>query len=72
VQLTSLTLQKGEEKATSLKVPEPYGYSFAAPLPSLAPGDYVISWSVLADDTHVSSGKIHFSVVAGEQHSHQR
>jgi methionine-rich copper-binding protein CopC len=71
VKLTSVTLQQGDDKARPLKVPTPYGYSFAVPLPSLTPGDYVISWSVLSDDTHVSSGKIHFSVVASEQHSHQ-
>ena len=65
VQLTALTLQRGDEKARNLKVPETWSYSFSVPLPTLAPGDYVVGWSVLSDDTHVASGKIHFTVVAG-------
>ena len=64
VQLTSLTLQHGKEPAQTLPVPLPSDYGFSVPLPQLAPGDYVIGWSVVSDDTHVSKGRIHFTVVA--------
>ena len=65
VQLTSLSVQHGKEAAKKLPVPLPSDYGFTVPLPKLAPGDYVIHWSVVSDDTHVSKGNIHFTVVAG-------
>jgi methionine-rich copper-binding protein CopC len=32
------------------------------PLPKLAPGDYVLTWRALSDDSHVTSGTVKFSV----------
>jgi methionine-rich copper-binding protein CopC len=67
VQLTSLTLQHGKEAAKPLKVPLPSDYGFTVPLPQLAPGDYAIGWRVVSDDTHVSKGTIHFTVVEAQR-----
>lgn len=71
VQLTSLSLQQGKAAAQPLKVPVPSDYSFTVPLPKLAPGEYVIGWRVVSDDTHVSKGEIHFTVVAAQDHATQ-
>ena len=38
------------------------GTSFDLPVPSLAPGVYTIRWRALAQDTHVMSGEIRFTV----------
>ncbi len=64
VVLTALTLQRGKEPAKKLELPPQADYGFNIPLPALAPGDYAVSWRVVSDDTHTSSGIIHFTVVA--------
>jgi methionine-rich copper-binding protein CopC len=62
VQLTKLGLQRGDEAATSLAVPLQSDIGFSIPLPKLAAGSYVVSWSVASDDGHTSSGKFTFTV----------
>jgi len=64
VELTALKLQKvGENKARDL-VPLPAHFSEhpKVPLPKLAEGDYVLSYSVQGTDTHESKGTIPFKV----------
>ena len=64
VVLTALTLQHGKAPAKKLDLPSQADYGFNIPLPKLVPGDYAVAWRVVSDDTHVSSGTIHFTVVA--------
>jgi methionine-rich copper-binding protein CopC len=35
---------------------------FAVGLPELAPGDYVVEWRALSQDSHVVTGEIRFSI----------
>ncbi len=64
VVLTALTLQHGKEAAKPLALPPQADFGFNIPLPALAPGDYVVSWRVVSDETHVSSGTFKFTVDA--------
>ncbi|MEJ0099714.1 MAG: copper resistance protein CopC [Pseudomonadota bacterium] len=66
VVLTALTLQRGKEAVKKLGLPPQADYGFNIPLPALAPGDYAVNWRVVSDDTHVSSGTIHFTVVGAK------
>jgi methionine-rich copper-binding protein CopC len=68
VVITSLTLQAGTEAAKPIKyTPSPVTVQgFTIPMPTLAPGDYVIAWKVESDDLHTSSGAIHFTVIAAK------
>lgn len=37
---------------------------FLVALPELVPGEYVVQWRALSDDTHVVSGEIRFTVAS--------
>ena len=61
--LTALTIQKDgepEQKVAALPTTEAAQLSVAAP--KLSPGKYVVNWRVVSDDTHIMSGKLHFTV----------
>lgn len=61
--LTALTLQKGKEAEQSIKpLPAKAAADVSVPVPTLAPGDYVVSWRVAGDDGHVMTGKFGFTV----------
>jgi len=61
--LTALTLQKGKEAAQPIKpLPAKATAEVSVPVPTLAPGDYVVSWRVVGDDGHVMSGNFGFTV----------
>lgn len=61
--LTALTLQKGKEAEQPIKpLPAKAAADIAVPVPTLAAGDYVVSWRVAGDDGHVMSGKFSFTV----------
>jgi methionine-rich copper-binding protein CopC len=65
--LTALTIQKegGEEqKLTSGPLPESSAQVSVA-APKLAPGKYTVNWRVVSADNHIMSGKLHFTVAAG-------
>jgi methionine-rich copper-binding protein CopC len=64
--VTALTIQRQgglEQKLSPL--PATSAREVSLPAPSLAPGQYTLSWRVLSQDGHVMSGTVHFSVVAG-------
>lgn len=63
VRLTAVTISSGDE-TTSLDVElaDP-AIEFTVELPKLAPGEYVVAWRALSQDTHVVTGEIRFSIV---------
>ena len=63
--LTAAWIQKGDEPRQKLgPLPEKSAADVSIPLPPLAPGRYTVSWRVVADDSHVMPGEIHFIVAA--------
>ena len=62
--VTALTIQgAGETAAHKLPVSTAEdAVSHTIDLPTLAPGDYVLTWRALSDDSHVTSGTVKFSV----------
>lgn len=65
VQVTALTLQAGDTKATDIgPLPKAAASKVAVPLPALAAGSYTLTWRALGDDNHVMTGKIQFKVGA--------
>jgi methionine-rich copper-binding protein CopC len=61
--LTALSLQKDNEPKQSMKpLPTAAAQQISIPLPSLAPGVYAVIWRVVADDGHVMSGALHFTL----------
>jgi methionine-rich copper-binding protein CopC len=64
--LTALTLQRegspGAQKLAPL--PEQAGKLVRLAAPQLAPGAYVLVWRAVADDGHVMSGTLRFTVAA--------
>lgn len=69
--LTALTLQKGTEAAQPIKpLPAKAAADISVPVPTLAPGDYVVNWRVASGDGHVMSGRFAFVVDAPDQHQH--
>jgi methionine-rich copper-binding protein CopC len=63
--LTALSIQKGSEPEQQLKpLPTTVATQISVPLPPLTPGAYMVSWHVLSDDGHVTSGALHFTLAA--------
>lgn len=61
--LTACWIQKADgpkQKITGL--PTAASPDITVPLPQLEPGNYVLSWNVVGDDSHVVPGQIHFTV----------
>jgi methionine-rich copper-binding protein CopC len=61
--LTAAWIQKDDgpkQKLTPL--PDKPAVEVSVALPSLEPGNYVISWRALSDDGHVMPGQIHFTL----------
>lgn len=66
VQLTALTLQKGDGKAQDLgPLPKAAVKEISVPMPAVGAGNYIIKWRAAGDDGHVMSGKVLFTVAAG-------
>ena len=61
--VTAMTLQREGEASRKLPLPASAAARITVPLPKLAPGRYTLTWHVLSDDGHVTSGSLHFSVV---------
>jgi methionine-rich copper-binding protein CopC len=64
--LTALSIQKDggdEQKITPL--PAESASKVSVPAPKLAPGKYTVNWRVVSADSHVMSGKLHFTVAGG-------
>lgn len=63
VQLTALTLQKGDTKLQDLApLPKDATKQFSFALPALEAGNYIVKWRAMSDDKHIMSGKISFAV----------
>ena len=64
--LTALSLQKDNEPKQSMKpLPTAAAHQISVPLPLLTPGLYAVIWRVVADDGHVMSGALHFTLGPG-------
>lgn len=67
VQVTALTLQKGDAPAQELgPLPTTAAKQVAVAMPPVATGNYIIKWRAVSGDSHIMSGKILFKVVAKE------
>jgi methionine-rich copper-binding protein CopC len=63
VQLTALTLQRGDDKPQDLgPLPKAVTKEITVPMPTLMPGNYIIKWRAVSDDNHVASGKVVFTI----------
>jgi methionine-rich copper-binding protein CopC len=63
VQVTALTIQKGDEKAQDLgPLPKAATAKVTVPVPAIAPGNYIVKWRAVGDDNHVMNGKFIFTV----------
>ena len=61
--LTALTLQRDGEEARKLTPPTATAARLTIPVPGLVPGRYTLSWRVVGEDGHVTTGALHFTVV---------
>jgi methionine-rich copper-binding protein CopC len=62
-QLTALWIQKdGGERQKLAPLPDKPAARISVALPQLSPGQYLVSWRVLASDGHVAPGQLHFSI----------
>lgn len=63
VQLTVLTIQKGDGKAQDLgPLPKMAAKQVSVPMPTVDAGAYIIKWRAAGDDGHVMSGKVLFTL----------
>lgn len=63
VQLTALTMQKGDSKATDVgPLPAMAMKEFTLTLPTLDAGNYIVKWRALSDDGHIMADKILFTI----------
>ena len=62
VRLTAVTLEHDEESQPLEVSVADATKEFTVGLPELEPGDYVVQWRALSEDTHVVSGEIRFSI----------
>jgi methionine-rich copper-binding protein CopC len=62
--ITAMSLQReGEASAKLAPLPAAAAARITVPLPRLSPGKYTLSWRMVGDDGHVTSGALHFTVV---------
>ena len=65
VQLTVLTLNKGEAKLQDLgPLPSAAAKAVTVPMPAIEAGSYIVNWRGAGDDGHMVSGKVMFTVTA--------
>ena len=58
----SLVTAAGAAVPLAFQPPHDMAATYTIPLPTLAPGAYVISWRMIARDGHVMNGVVHFAV----------
>jgi methionine-rich copper-binding protein CopC len=58
-----LATAAGERVPITYKPPTQAATTFTIPLPRLAPDAYRLSWRVIAEDAHVMTGAVSFTVV---------
>ena len=62
VRLTAVTIEfDSESHSLDVDSKEP-ATDFSVGLPELVPGEYVVQWRALSEDTHVISGEIRFTI----------
>lgn len=67
VQLTAVTVQKGDGPATKLgPLAEAASKTFSLTLPMLEAGNYIVKWRAVSDDGHVMADKLLFAVEAAK------
>jgi len=67
VQLTTVTVQKGDGPATKLgPLADAASKSFSLSLPALGAGNYIVKWRAVSDDGHVMADKVLFTVGAAK------
>ena len=64
VRLTAVSIDHASEKRPIELEAEAAAKEFTVALPALEPGDYVVEWRALSEDTHVVSGEIRFTITA--------
>jgi methionine-rich copper-binding protein CopC len=65
VQVTALTIQKGDETVQDLgPLPKAATAKVTVPMPAIGSGKYIVKWRAVSDDNHVMNGKFTFTVVA--------
>ena len=61
--LTALAIQKdGGEEQKIAPLPTESAAKVTVPAPKLEPGKYTVTWRVVSGDSHIMSGKLHFTV----------
>jgi len=60
--VTAMTLLREGEASRKLPLPASAAAHITVPLPKLLPGHYTLTWRLLSDDGHVTSGSLHFTV----------
>ena len=62
--LTAVSVQKDGDKESMhvSALPAQASEDVSVPLEPLGPGKYTVSWRAVGDDSHVMSGRLHFSV----------
>ena len=60
----SLTRSLAADVPLNYAPPKSVAVSFRVPLPSLAPGDYKLSWKTIGDDGHAMNGGVRFTIFA--------
>jgi methionine-rich copper-binding protein CopC len=62
--MTAVSIQKDEQPKQTLKPPAATSSAaqITVAMPTLAPGNYTLSWRVVSDDNHIMSGELHFKV----------
>ncbi len=67
VQLTAVTVQKGDGPATKLgPLADAASKTFSLALPTLEAGSYIVKWRAVSDDGHVMADKVLFTVGAAK------
>lgn len=64
--LTALWIQKDDEPERSISsLPTTEAQKISIPVPTLAPGSYIVSWRIVSAHNHVMTGEIHFTLSGG-------
>lgn len=67
VQLTSVTIQKGDGNATKLgPLPDAAAKEVTLAVPQLDAGNYIVKWRAVSDDGHITADKFLFTVGPAE------
>lgn len=64
VRLTAVAIEYDSESHALELESEDSATEFSVALPELAPGEYVVQWRALSEDTHVITGEIRFTIAA--------